>query len=179
VDYSQLPAEHLKSEKTEKGVRTRIYQFMALHKTCPDPLNVVIILKYNKGSGKTARIILFSTDKELSADNLVNYYRLRFQIEFNFRDAKQHWGLEDFMVTQQPKVKNAANLSLFMVNLSQAMMSQTDETSVLDLKARYHSLRYAQEAFKILPQKADVINFEDWIKRIPVLGRIHDQRIAA
>jgi putative transposase len=27
----------------------------------------------------------------------VDYYSLRFQIEFNFRDAKQYWGLEDFM----------------------------------------------------------------------------------
>lgn len=179
VDYSQLPAKHLKSEQTKNNVHTRIYQFIALHKTFADPLNVVIILKYNQKSGKTARIILFSTDTELSADNLVKYYRLRFQIEFNFRDAKQHWGLEDFMVTQQQKVDNAANLSLFMVNLSQAMMSQTGEASVLDLKAHYHGLRYAQEAFKILPQKADVINFEDWVKRIPVLGKIHDRRMAA
>ena len=179
VDYSQLPTEYLTSDKTEKGTRTRTYRFMALHKTCADPLNVVVILKYNARSGKTARIILFSTDKTLSADHLVHYYRLRFQIEFNFRDAKQHWGLEDFMVTQQQKVNNAANLSLFMVNLSQAMMRQTDETSVLDLKARYHGLRYAQEAFKILPQKADVINFDSWVKQIPVLVRIHDRRKAA
>ena len=28
---------------------------------------------------------------------LIDYYKLRFQIEFNFRDAKQYWGLEDFM----------------------------------------------------------------------------------
>ena len=179
VDYLQLPAQYLKSEKTEKGTCTRTYQFIALHKTCADPLNVVIILKYNVSSGKTARIILFSTDTALSANHLVKYYRLRFQIEFNFRDAKQHWGLEDFMVVQQQKVANAANLSLFMVNLSQAMMKQTGETSVLDLKARHHGLRYAQEAFKILPQKVDVINFEDWIKRIPVLGRIHDRRMVA
>ena len=149
VDYAHLPAEHLKSEKLEKGVRTRMYQFIALHKTFADPLNVVIILRYDKDSGKTARIILFSTDTELSADNLVNYYRLRFQIEFNFREARQHWGLEDFMVTQEQKVNNSANLSLFMVNLSQAMMRQIGETSVLDLKAGYHGLRYAQEAFKI------------------------------
>jgi putative transposase len=33
----------------------------------------------------------------LTAAQIVDYYSLRFQIEFNFRDAKQHWGLEDFM----------------------------------------------------------------------------------
>ena len=54
-----------------------------------------------------------------------------------------------------------------MVNLSQVMMRLNDDVSVLDLKARYHGLRYAQEAFKILPEKANVINFDDWIKKIP------------
>ena len=179
VDYDQLPAEYLTTDQTEQGIRTQTYQFTALHKTFADPLNVVVILRHDEKKGKTARIILFSTDTRLAADKLVQYYRLRFQIEFNFRDAKQHWGLEDFMVTQVQKVSNSANLSLFMVNLSQAMRNQTGETSVLDLKARYHGLRYAKEAFKILPETADVINFEDWIQRVPVLGKIHDRRMAA
>jgi len=32
---------------------------------------------------------------------------IRFQIEFNFRDAKQYWGLEDFMNVRQQTVTNA------------------------------------------------------------------------
>ena len=32
------------------------------------------------------------------------YYSLRFQIEFNFRDAKQFWGFEDFMNVTPPGV---------------------------------------------------------------------------
>lgn len=179
VDYTQLPSDSLVSDSLEKGIRTRLYQFTAVHKTMADPLNVVVILKQNEKTGKIAHVILFSTDTALAADRLVKYYRLRFQIEFNFRDAKQHWGLEDFMVVKKQAVSNAANLSLFMVNLSQRMMAETGETSVLDLKARHHGLRYAREVFKILPQKADVIYFEDWIKKIPILGRIHVARQAA
>ena len=34
---------------------------------------------------------------------------MSFQIEFNFRDAKQFWGLEDFMNRGQTAVTNAAN----------------------------------------------------------------------
>lgn len=179
VDYTHLPDNYLKSDTVEKNTRTRMYQFTAVHKKFADPLNVVVILKLNDKTGKTARIILFSTDMALEAELLVKYYRLRFQIEFNFRDAKQHWGLEDFMVIKEQAVSNASNLSLFMVNLSQGMMRLNDESSVLDLKVRFHGLRYAQEAFKILPEKANVINFDDWIKKMPILGRIHGQRIAA
>jgi len=71
--------------------------------------------------------------------SLIDYYRQRFQIEFNFRDAKQYWGPEDFMNVSATAVTNAANLSLFMVNLSQRLLSDlrsTDpECSLLDLKA--------------------------------------------
>ncbi len=38
-------------------------------------------------------MLFFCTDLNLGWGNLVDYYRLIFQIEFNFRDAKQHWGL--------------------------------------------------------------------------------------
>lgn len=178
VDYSSMPGQHLKSDTFKKKVRTRVYQFVALHKAFADPLNVVVICKYNEETGKSARVILFCSDSELDWEELIDYYRLRFQIEFNFRDAKQHWGLEDFMVIKEQAVSNFANLSLFMVNLSQRMMPLSSDISVLDLKAQYHKLRYAQEVFKILPKSAELINFDEWVKRIPVLGRIHPNKIA-
>ena len=59
--------------------------------------------------------VLFSNDLTLASETVIDYYSLRFQIEFNFRDAKQYWGLEDFMNVQETQVNNAANFSLFMV----------------------------------------------------------------
>ena len=79
---------------------------------------MVIILKTNLETQAQAHVILFSTDLELAYDKLIKFYSLRFQIEFNFRDAKQYWGLEDFMNVKEDRVTNAANLSFFMVNLS-------------------------------------------------------------
>jgi putative transposase len=52
------------------------------------------------------------------------YHRCRFQTKFNFRDAKQFWGLEKFMNASQAAVTNVTNLSLLMVNLSQVLMSE-------------------------------------------------------
>src|SRR5260370_27486336 len=69
-----------------------------------------------------AHVVLFSSDLELRYDQLIDYYHLRFQIEFNFRDAKQYWGLEDFMTVNQTPVYNSANLAMFMVNLSHALI---------------------------------------------------------
>jgi putative transposase len=180
VNYHALPDKYLKSNELDgKGVRTRTYQFNARHKKFPDSLNIVIICKENTQTGKQARIILFSTDIELEWEKMINYYHLRFQIEFNFRDAKQHWGLEDFMVTKQCSVNNAANLSMWMVNLSQMMLSSVDEQSIIDLKAQYHGIRYAKELLKILPDIGERINIQDIYQRIGGLGRIHEVKIAA
>jgi putative transposase len=55
-------------------------------------------------------------------DHLIDYYRLRFQLECNLRDAKQYWGLEDFMTVKQTPVYTSANLAMFMVNVSHTVI---------------------------------------------------------
>jgi putative transposase len=54
---------------------------------------------------------------EQTYDKIVKFYSLRFQIEFNFRDAKQYWALEDFMNIKETAV-TAANLSFFSWSIS-------------------------------------------------------------
>jgi hypothetical protein len=98
-------------------------------------------------------------------------------IEFNFRDAKQYWGLEDFMNVEQTPVTNAANLSLLMVNLSQLLLdryrSDDPAFSVLDLKAQYRGYRYVAETIKMLPQKPDANLLATIFLQVACLGRIH------
>jgi hypothetical protein len=60
-------------------------------------LNIRVVFLLHKGQRK---VILFSTDTELEAKEIVRYYRSRFQIEFLFRDARQYTGLGD---CQSPK----------------------------------------------------------------------------
>jgi hypothetical protein len=85
-------------------------------------------------------------------------------IEFNFRDAKQYWGLEDFMHTSPTAVENAANLSLFMVNLVERVLQEArqrqPECSVLDLKAHYRGCKYVEETIKLLPERPEPILVE-------------------
>ena len=83
------------------------------------------------------------------------------------------------MVIKEQSVFNAANLSLWMVNVSHAMLATSGEESILDLKARHHGLRYAPELLKILPENAKAINIEQLFQKIPVLGRIHKKKMAA
>jgi hypothetical protein len=177
VDYANIPEKNLKSTTVKDGIQTCTYQAQLLHKDFPAPLNVVILVKKNLSTEAWGHVILFSSDLELSCEQLVDYYSLRFQIEFNFREAKQFWGLEDFMNVNPTAVTNAANLSLFMVNLSQLLMCdfrQTDpDFGVLDLKSYYRGCKYATEMLKILPQKPDDILIAHLFQKIATLGSIH------
>jgi putative transposase len=141
------------------------------------PLNVVILIKTNLETKTWAHVILFSSDLDLVYDKLIDFYCLRFQIEFNFRDAKQYWGLEDFMNVTQTVVTNAGNLSLFMVDLSQLLMcwyhKDNPDFSILDLKAYYRGYRYVIEIINILPHLSDDNLVSQLFQKVTALGRIH------
>ena len=115
----------------------------------------------------------FSTDLELSGDKIIEYYRLRFQIEFNFRSAKQYWGLEDFMNIKKVTVTNAANFLMFMVNVSQILLLDLEHQSALDLKSHYHGIYYAKKIFNILPKHPQAINIDEYLEEVPILGMIN------
>jgi putative transposase len=178
IDYANIPDKYLKETTIEKGVRTNIYQANMLHKEFAQALNVVVIVKTNLKTGAWARVVLFSSDMDLAWDKLVDYYRLRFQIEFNFRDAKQYWGLEDFMNVKETAVTNAATLSLFMVNVSQLLLRefrrQNSNVNVLDLKAYFRGHKYVAETLKLLPQKPDPILMGEIFATISQLGSVHN-----
>ena len=175
-----IRAKFLKSVSIEKGIETRVYQAPMLHKQFAQPLNVVAIVKTHLATKRHAHVLLFSSDLELAAEKLIDYYSLRFQIEFNFRDAKQYWGLEDFMNVAQTPVTNAANLSLFMVNVSYRLLGDFRQDnphfSVLDLKAYYRGFKYVHETIKLLRQKPDPIVFQNICNHVASLGSIHNSQ---
>jgi putative transposase len=171
-----LNQENLRSETMEKNIRTRIYQIQAWHKSFPDLLNVVVMVKTNLTTGRSAKALLFSDDLDLAYDKLIDYYRLRFQIEFNFRDAKQYWGLEDFMNVKETQVSNAANFSLFMVTFSQLLLPQItslNSESMLDLKTAFRARKYTRRIINLLGLKSDEFLINDPIFQTAEIGRIH------
>ena len=166
LDYRHLPSAARCQTVSEGEVVTERYQITALHKDFADPLNVVIVVKTHRRTHKRAHVVLFSTDLSLSAAHIVDYYSLRFQIEFNFRDAKQYWGLEDFMNVAPTAVTNAVNLAFLMVNVSTALLKpyrhQQPDFSILDLKTHFRTRRYLLETLKCLPHPPD----DDFVSRL-------------
>ena len=177
VDVRKMKKKYLTSDAKKNGIRTQVYQVILLNKEFAFPINVVIILKTNLSTQAQAHVILFSSDLKLAPEKITDYYSLRFQIEFNFRDAKQYWGLDDFMNVKEVAVTNAANLSFFMVNFSAILLNRfrenNPEFSILDLKSHYRGCRYVSETIKLLPQKPDGILLAEIFEQIARLGMVH------
>ena len=111
-------------------------------------MNILVIVRAHRKTKKKGQVILFSNDLELSFEKIIAYYSLRFQIEFNFRDAKQFFGLNDFKNIKQTQVKNTINLALFMSLLSKILLKnyrlfyQNENLSINDLKSVFRTDMY-------------------------------------
>ena len=81
------------------------------------------------------------------------------------------------MMTNPIGVTNAANLSLFMVNLVERLLQEVRHRhptdSVLDLKAYCRGAKYVEETIKLLPETPEPILLERILAKIVGIGRIH------
>jgi DDE superfamily endonuclease len=93
----------------------RVYTAIVNSPTFKCMLRIVYVVREEKGKIYTA--LLFSTDTDCAALDILRYYRARFQIEFLFRDAKQHTGLCDCQATSEEKLGFHFNVSLAALNL--------------------------------------------------------------
>lgn len=92
-------------------------------------LNLKVVLIFNTRTNKY--ILLCSTDIYQPARQILEYYQLRFQIEFLFRDAKQFSCLNHCQARDQHKLDFHFNMSLTAINLSKAVMI-TENTKSLN-----------------------------------------------
>jgi putative transposase len=180
LDLDLIPQKYRQKQVREKEIVTNYYAGIFLHPKFGMELKVVIIEKKNEQKKQIARAILFSSEVHLSWEKIVEYYSLRFQIEFNFRDAKQHFGLEDFMTTTARGVENAVNLSFLMVNVSAKLLAEKGATCVgiNDLKSQYRGAKYARWIIKKVLQKAEPIKINEIIEEAGRLGSIHQAKAA-
>lgn len=64
--------------------------------------------------------LYFSTDDSMDSRDVLDYYRTRFQLEFCFRDSKQHAGITNCQSTDFRKLAFHFNASLTAINLAKA-----------------------------------------------------------
>ena len=102
-------------EQLEAGLK--LYTAVVWHVSLKRQIRLAVLVDTRK-TGKTGVALLFSTDVELDAKLIVQYYQARFQIEFIFRDAKQFTGLGDAQTRHPQRLDFHFNASLTTLNLA-------------------------------------------------------------
>lgn len=145
LDYKQMPQEAAVSLPKDHQLNQAHIKVWALKVYAPSikdcMLKVVIIQRISPNTKKIGQTILFTNDLDLEALEIIDYYSLRFQIEFDFRDAKQFFGLSDFKNYKQNQLTNAVNIAFTSKLISQILLEKYKKTlnkenlSITDLKA--------------------------------------------
>lgn len=101
-----------------------IYSSIVYSKAFKMDIKLAIAIFY-KNAKEVARKLFFSTDLSQTGDKIVAYYQSRFQIEFLYRDAKQHTGLTNCQARSKNKLDFHFNAALTSVNLAKQQWIST------------------------------------------------------
>jgi len=82
---------------------------------------MLVHVTYEKANGKDARKLYFSTDVSMNPADILLYYQSRYQIEFLYRNGKQHTGLNDSQARSENKLHFQFNASLTSINIAKAI----------------------------------------------------------
>lgn len=145
LDFENLNPKYAKLVSDLEG--EKIYSLIVYSKSLKMNVNIVVV--YSKNSkGRCSHKIYFSTDLEQEWKEVLEIYRLRFQIEFLYRDAKQFTGLNHCQARSRNKLDFHWNMSLTAVNIAKILhwIPKKDEQlgeetvfSMNDVKVQYHN----------------------------------------
>jgi hypothetical protein len=76
---------------------------------------------YRKAEGKDACKLYFGTDVSMHAADVMLYCQSHYQIEFLYRDGKQHTGLNDSQARSENKLHFQFNASLTSINIAKVV----------------------------------------------------------
>ena len=124
--------------------------------------------------GKVRYAVLFSTDTDLDARELVRLYRLRFQVEFIFRDAKQYTGLSDCQARSQARLAFHFNASLTALNIAR-LAERSGSSSVFSMatvKRRGYNRLFLERIIRYLDLEAEMVLMHPAYERLCNYGAI-------
>jgi hypothetical protein len=121
-------------------------------------LRVVMLQTYNK-KGKMSYALLFSTNLAQDPEEIYHYYSLRFAIEFLFRDAKSHLGLQHCQAREENKLCFHFNFVFLVLNLAkwEILQSGKSSISIADLKSAYFNQNYLETIFTKLDLQTELL----------------------
>ncbi len=156
-------------EKLEmEGLEGTAYTLIAYSKALKCKVRLVI---RQMPKGKTK--LFFSNDITLSGQDVLLYYRTRFQIEFCFRDSKQYTGLTDCQARGKRKLDFAFNASFTSLNIAKVAMKEMGmEYSMSSFKLLMTNIYLVERIFKACGYAPDQTLISKIFKELSCLQRV-------
>lgn len=128
----------------EQNPEATVYSAIVYSKSLKINIRLVHVT-YTNDKGKITRKLYFCTDTQMDALEILDCYQSRFQIEFLYRDGKQHTGLTDSQARSQNKLNFHFNAALTAINIAKVehWLSVPKEVrkqfSMADIKTMNHN----------------------------------------
>jgi hypothetical protein len=139
--------------------------------------NIMIVhVTYAKSNGKKTTKLYFSTDIEMHPNDVLQYYHSRFQIEFLYRDGKQHTGLNDSQARSENKLHFQFNASLTSINIAKAIhwlsipKEKRGAFSMSDIKTMNHNILMLNRFFDVFGICPYSIKNQNYVKELILYG---------
>jgi IS4 transposase len=123
-----------------EGKEATLYTAIVWATSLKRKVQVVIVDCQDPNKKTQTRKTFFSTDLDMSAKDIMDTYKTRFQIEFLLRDAKQFTGLTHCQSRNEKSLDFAFNMSLSTINAVRAYAKENNiNLSVANIKTLMHN----------------------------------------
>jgi hypothetical protein len=175
IDIKNVSTQHFTIlESSEDKI---IYEGVA-HVRCLKRWCKIVIVNTLKDGKVNKAFVYFSTDKDMLGQQVYKHYKVRYQIEFLFRDAKNHLGLEDSQSRQEKALDFHFNLTLTTLNIAKAIhwltvpKDKRGAFSMADIKTQYVNELVLDRLISIYGKDPEVEKNNPAIRELYNLGKI-------
>lgn len=176
IDLNQMNLKHFQLCYKDESVE--LWEAKVWSVSLKREIKLVYAKFLNQGKPTNRFALLFSTDLDLDGQSIYQFYKIRFQIEFLFRDAKQFTGLTHCQARSEKKLNFHFNASLTAVNIAKVAhhfdspLEQRKAFSLADIKTMHFNelmFNFFLSKFEINPNLDKIKNIK---REVLALGKI-------
>jgi len=174
VDINQPDMKYFKLEEQENQ-DVQIFSAEVKAVALKRKVKVCVVRFLENGKVKDTKIF-FSTDLKADGIQIWKTYRSRFQIEFLYRDAKQHTGLTNCQARDENKLHFHFNASLTAVNIAKIVhwfsipKQEREPFSMRDIKIVNHNTLLLEKFFAMYGINPNILKNKQKVKELLCYG---------
>jgi len=175
INFTCLDNKHfsIESESDDMRIQTAVVYAVALKRIVR-----VVFVEFLKNGKTTTSKVYFSTNIEMEANEILEIYQTRFQIEFVYRDAKQHTSLTTCQARNKEKLDFHFNMSLTAVNVAKIVhwysipIEKRKSFSLSDIKTINHNTLLLEKFIAMFAIKPYILKNNQNVKELLLYGTI-------